>query len=246
MSVPQRKIIVAANPVETAAALFSSTALDAIGRRGRFITALSGGSTPKKLFERLTESPYREAIDWRKVIFLWGDERSVPPSHPDSNFAMANNALLAPLGIPSANIYRMEAERADLEKAAGEYEVRLRGMFLEGDSGGRIDLVLLGMGTDGHTASLFPGTNALSETTKWVVANEVPQLKTWRMTLTYPVINAARKVIFLVTGGDKAAILMEVLTGPPDAGRLPSQAVLTSQGETIWVLDEAAGLYSKV
>ena len=159
---------------------------------------------------------------------------------------MANNALLAPLGIPSANIYRMEAERADLEKAAGEYEVRLRGMFLEGDSGGRIDLVLLGMGTDGHTASLFPGTNALSETTKWVVANEVPQLKTWRMTLTYPVINAARKVIFLVTGGDKAAILMEVLTGPPDAGRLPSQAVLTSQGETIWVLDEAAGMYSKV
>lgn len=241
MSLPQRKILVSANPIETAAALFSSTAMDAIGRRGWFITALSGGSTPKKLFERLTETPYREAIEWKKVIFLWGDERSVPPSHPDSNFAMANHALLAPLGIPSANIFRMEAERGELEKAAAEYETRLRAKFLELGLEKRIDLVLLGMGTDGHTASLFPGTKALGENVKWVAANEVPQLKTWRMTLTYPAINAARKVVFLVTGSDKAGILKEVLSGVSDAQRLPSQAVLTPQGETIWITDEAAG-----
>lgn len=241
MSGPQRKIIVSPNPVETAAAIFSSSAIDAIARRGRFVTALSGGSTPKRLFERLTQSPYREAIDWRKVFFLWGDERSVPPDDPDSNFGMANKALLSPLRIPSSNILRMEAEKSDLAASAKDYERQLRALLLEGDSGGRIDLVLLGMGADGHTASLFPGTAALKERARWVVANEVPQLKTWRMTLTYSVINAARKVVFLATGAEKAAMIKEILAGPADAERLPSQTVLAKEGETIWVLDKAVG-----
>jgi 6-phosphogluconolactonase len=161
MSASERKVIVARDPIETAAAIFSSTAIDAIGRRGRFVTALSGGSTPKRLFERLTAAPYREAIDWRKVYLLWGDERCVPPDHSESNYGMARKSLLAPLGIASANIVRMEAERADLEKAASDYEMRLRTLLLEDGSDGRIDLVLLGMGADGHTASLFPGTRAL-------------------------------------------------------------------------------------
>jgi 6-phosphogluconolactonase len=241
MSKPERKVVVVADPVETAAAIFSSTAIDAIARRGRFLTALSGGSTPKRLFERLTAAPYREAIDWGKVYFLWGDERSVPPEDAESNFAMAKKHLLDPLKIPAANIQRMEAERPDIDAAAAEYELNLRTLMLEQSRSDKLDLVLLGMGADGHTASLFPGTTALAETNRWVVANEVPQLKTWRMTLTYPAINAARKVLFLVSGGDKAATIKEVLTGPPNAARFPSQAVAAKEGETIWVLDQAAG-----
>lgn len=237
----QRKILIAQNAIETAAAIFSSSAIDAIARRGRFVTALSGGSTPKKLFERLTAAPFREAIDWRNVIFLWGDERSVPPDHPDSNFGMAKWALLDPLSIPSANILRMEAERPNLTQAASDYESKLRTLLRESGAEGRIDLILLGMGADGHAASLFPETKALDEKGKWVVANEVPQLKTWRMTLTYPILSAARKVLFLVTGGEKAEVLKKVLNGPTDVIKLPSQAVLSKEGETIWLLDEAAG-----
>lgn len=240
MNQPQRRILVVDNPVETAAAIFSSAAIDAIARRGRFVVALSGGSTPKKLFERLAASPYREAVEWRKIIFLWGDERTVPPDHADSNFAMAKRALLDPLSIPLANILRMEAERPDLAKAASDYEGKLRTLLRESGAEGRIDLVLLGMGADGHTASLFPGTQALSETAKWVVANEVPQHQTWRMTLTYPAINAARQVLFLVTGSDKAAALKEVLNGRLTPERLPSQAVSPAQSAAIWLLDAAA------
>lgn len=241
MSREDRKVIVAADPIEAAAAIFSSTAIDAIGRRGRFVTALSGGSTPKRLFERLTAAPYREAIDWKQVFFLWGDERCVPPNHADSNFKMAQESLLTPIAISPENVFRMEAERADLDKAASDYEVRLRTLLREGNSEGRIDLVLLGMGGDGHTASLFPGTAALAENRKWVVANEVPQLSTRRMTLTYPAINGARKILFLVTGADKAAKVKEVLTEMQGADRYPSQKILATNGETIWVLDQSSG-----
>jgi 6-phosphogluconolactonase len=236
-----RKVLVVADPVETAAKLIQESAADAIANRGRFIIALSGGSTPLKLFVRLTEAPYRETIDWSRVYFLWGDERSVPPDHPESNYRMAHEALLGPLAIAPSQILRMEAEREDLAAAANEYDQKLRTLLQEGDSDGRIDLVLLGMGADGHTASLFPHTAALNEQANWAAANNVPQLKTRRMTLTYPVIAAARRVLFLATGREKAETLKEVLEGPLDPSRLPSQIAASRQGETFWIIDEEAG-----
>jgi 6-phosphogluconolactonase len=202
----------------------------AIAEHGRFALALAGGSTPRTLYELLVERP----IDWTRVHIFWGDERTVPPDHPDSNYHMARSTLLNHVPLPSGNVYRIRTE-LEPQAAAAAYERDLRRFF--GDAP-RFDLILLGMGADGHTASLFPGTAALAETERWVVANHVPQLGTWRITFTLSVINAAAHVAFLVTGADKRERLQQVLAGPP--GQFPAQLVQPADGEVIWFLDQAA------
>jgi 6-phosphogluconolactonase len=234
---------------QAAAEMVIATAQQAIRTRGRFAIALAGGSTPLRLYQLLADKPYHEQVPWPRVEFFWGDERTVPPDHPDSNFRMANEALLHKLVIPACNLHRMQGERADPHAAARDYEADLRRAF--GLSSAEVpvfDLILLGMGPDGHTASLFPRTAALNETTRWVVANHVPQKDTWRLTLSKPVINQAAKVLFLVAGADKAAVLAEVLDGPPDPERLPSQSIQPVGGELHWFVtaDAAAQLQRTV
>jgi len=218
----------------------------AIAVCGRFTIALSGGSTPRRLFQLLAESPYRERIRWPRVEFFWGDERTVPPDHPDSNFRMANEALLHKLDIPACNLHRMQGERTDLAAAARDYAAEIGRVFAT--SAGvppSLDLVLLGMGPEGHTASLFPNTIALEQTSHWVVANHVQVKGTYRLTLTAPMINRAAQVMFLLAGADKAAILAEVLEGPHDPQRLPSQLIRPTAGSLHFFLDQAAAAQLK-
>jgi len=227
---------------EQAAQEFLRLAEESVAARGRFTVALSGGSTPQALYQRLSLAPNRGCVDWSSVEFFWGDERSVPPEDESSNFRMANEAMLQTLAIPEAQIHRMEAEREDFETAASEYQETIARVLQVSATGSppAVDLVLLGMGPDGHTASLFPETKALDETTRWVVPNEVPQLNTRRMTLTVPMINAARSVIFLVAGEKKATLLAEVLHGPRRPRQLPSQQIAPVSGRLLWLVDEAA------
>ena len=212
----------------------------AIVARGRFCVALSGGSTPRRMYEILSEAPRWARLEWDRVEFFWGDERPVPPDHPDSNFGMARAALLDPLGIDPQRIHRIAGER-DAAAAARDYEVDIARVLgaRPVDPPPRLDLILLGMGDDGHTASLFPYTRALSEAQRWVVANDVPQLSTRRITITFPVIERAPSVLVLVAGEAKARALAEVLEGPPDPERLPSQRLLAHEGTT-WLVDAAA------
>ena len=226
---------------KAAAFEFVRWAGEAVAARGRFTVALSGGSTPKRLYELLAAAPSRSQIDWGRVEFFWGDERCVPPDHKDSNYRMAREAMLAHLPIPHEHIHRMEAERSDREAAARDYEAVIARVFGV-SSGGEppaLDLLLMGMGPDGHTASLFPHTQALDETRRWVVPNHVPQLNTDRMTLTRPILNRGREVLFLVAGADKAERLAEVLAGPADPKRLPSQSI-QPEGQLVWFVDSAA------
>ncbi len=227
---------------DAAAREFARRATQAIRARGRFVVALSGGSTPRRMFARLAEPPLRDEIDWSRVHVFWGDERAVPPDHPDSNYRMASETLLARVPVPAEQIHRMTADAPDLDAAALEYE-RLLARAVGVDQDGpppRFDWILLGMGADGHTASLFPDTQALVVDERWVVANPVPKLGADRMTFTAGLINAARAVTFLVAGDDKAAVLAEVLEGARAPRRLPSQLVAPTEGELVWMLDEAA------
>jgi 6-phosphogluconolactonase len=197
--------------------------------------ALSGGSTPRKMHEMLAEKP---GIDWSKVQVFWGDERTVPPDHEDSNYRMARESLLDRVHIPESNIHRMRGED-DPDLAAEAYEETLRSVLNgTGDEIPRIDVVILGMGDDGHTASLFPGTAALKECKRLVVANRVPQLGTTRLTLTYPMLNAARLVLFLVAGEDKADAARPCLVDEED--RPPAGLVQPVDGELRWLLDAAS------
>jgi 6-phosphogluconolactonase len=225
-----------------AAEEFVRRAREAVAARGRFAVTLSGGSTPKRMFEMLAEAPSRNQVEWAKVHVFWGDERSVPPDHPDSNYRMANEAMLSRLPIPAAQVHRIEAERADRDAAARDYQAVIARTFGVDPSGEppAFDLVLLGMGPDGHTASLFPHTTALGETKRWVVVNFVPKFNTDRVTLTLPILDRAREVLFLVAGPDKAHPLAEVLEGPPDPARLPSQSIRPSPGELFWFVDRLA------
>jgi len=194
------------------------------------------------MFEMLAEAPYRDQVEWAKVHVFWGDERSVPPDHPDSNYRMAKDAMLSRLPIPAAQVHRIEAERADRDAAARDYQAVIARTFAVDPNGEppAFDLVLLGMGPDGHTASLFPHTTALAETKRWTVVNFVPKFNTDRVTLTLPVLNRAREVLFLVAGADKARPLAEVLEGPPDPARLPSQLIRPAPGELLWFVDRLA------
>jgi 6-phosphogluconolactonase len=243
MSQPNIRIFPDAEAVSRGASEeFVRCAREAVAARGRFIVTLSGGSTPKRMFEMLAEPPSREQVEWSKVHIFWGDERSVPPDNRDSNYRMAHEAMLTRLPIPVAQIYRIEAERSDRDAAARDYQVRIAKTFGVDPAGEppAFDLVLLGMGPDGHTASLFPQTTALSETKRWVVVNFVPKFNTDRVTLTTPILNKARQVLFLVAGADKTQPLAEVIEGPPDPTRLPSQLIKPSPGELVWFVDRLA------
>ena len=214
----------------------------AIAARGRFTIALGGGSTPRLLYQLMAEEPLRSQVDWRRVEFFWGDERAVPPEHADSNYGMADKALLKKLALPAAQMHRMEAERTDRDAAARDYQAelaRVHGVSADGEPP-VLDLVLLGMGPDGHTASLFPHTTALKETRRWVVSNFVPKFNADRLTMTTAILNRAANVLFLVAGADKAPVLVEVLEGPPDPERLPSQTIQPAAGTLTWLVDEAA------
>jgi 6-phosphogluconolactonase len=207
-----------------------------------FNVALSGGSTPKRLYKLLADEneDFRRAVDWRKVNFFWGDERCVPPESDESNYRMVNEHLLKPLGISPANIHRFKSE-LDAESAAADYEHFLRVLFnVPGQLVPRFDVIFLGMGADGHTASLFPASDTLDETEKLVAAPFVEKILKFRLTLTPPVINNAANVIFQVAGADKADVLREVLEGERNPRRLPAQIVNPRDGKMFWFLDEAA------
>lgn len=209
----------------------------AVRSRGCFTVSLSGGSTPEPFYRALGELANRSRVEWRYVHLFWGDERPVPPDHPDSNFRMVREALIDPVGIPEANVHRVPAEM-DVRLAAFSYEEVLRDFF-EGERP-RFDLVLLGMGEDGHTASLFPKSAGLNEAQRWFIANYAPKGETWRLTLTKPAINAGREIWVLVRGETKAEKLAEVLTGTQDPWANPIQLVDPKDGEMIWWLDAAA------
>jgi 6-phosphogluconolactonase len=215
-----------------AADRFVTLARSALAAQGRFTVALSGGSTPKPLYEQLVTQP----IEWQRVHVFWGDERCVPPAHPDSNYGMARQAWLAHIDIPEQNVHRLRGE-IDPAQAAQQYEDELRAVF---GTLPRFDLILLGMGTDAHTASLFPGTAALHEQRRWVMAQFVGKLQANRLTLTPPVINAAANVTFLIGGSDKAAALQAVWHGAHDPDRYPAQIVKPTAGHLSWLVDRAA------
>lgn len=215
---------------------------EAVAGNGHARIAISGGSTPKATFQLLADpnQPWRYRMPWENLDLYWVDERTVPPDNADSNYRMTREALLDTAPLKPEQIHRMEGE-LDPEVAAARYETELRTSFrIEGAEMPRFDLVALGMGPDGHTASLFPHTQAIHEVTRLVTANQVPQQNTWRITLTWPLINHARSVFFLIAGEDKAEILKQVLTGPRDPERLPSQLIWPCSGILTLILDKAA------
>lgn len=208
--------------------------------------ALAGGSTPRGLYRLLTGDPYRTQIPWAHLRVFWGDERTVPPDHQESNFRMAKESLLSHVPIPSNQVFRIEGEVLAGD-AAARYETVLREQFnLSSREIPQFDLILLGMGPDGHTASLFPGTSAVTESQKLVSAPWVEKLQTHRVTLTPPVLNAAKHVVFLVSGVDKATALQVVLEGPADPARYPAQVVNPPGGHMVWLINQdAAGLLKR-
>ena len=210
-------------------------AAEAISATGRFTLALAGGSTPRAGYLRLATRDSRPELDWQRTHVLWGDERCVPPDDLRSNYRMAKEALLDRVPIPADQIHRIRGED-DPEKAAADYERELRALL--GSEG--LDLVLLGLGEDGHTASLFPGQAAVRETTGWVVAVPAPDGTMWRVTLTPAVLNTARNVSLVVSGASKAARLQQVLEGPFTPDVLPAQAIQPTQGRLTWMVDAAA------
>jgi 6-phosphogluconolactonase len=214
----------------------------AIDHHGGFSIALSGGSTPKTLYELLATPTYAERIDWPHVHVFWGDERCVPPEDVESCYRMAREALLDHVPIPPPNIRRIQGEIAP-DEAATKYERLLHHLF--GDQSPRLDLVLLGMGDDGHTASLFPRTKALHEEKRWVIENYVEAKEMWRVTLTKTAINAAANVVFLVSGPGKTERLRQVLQGNYMPDDLPSQLIKPENGSLLWLVDQnAAALLS--
>lgn len=217
-----------------AARRIAEAARAAVEERGRFAIALAGGSTPRLTYETLARPPYRETVPWRAVHVFWSDERCVPPDHADSNYRMARLALLDRVFLPPGNIHRINGELPPSD-AARRYEAELR---LLGEPP-RLDLALLGLGADGHTASLFPGARA-SPAGAFVVAVHAPELRSWRVTLTPDALNLARRVLFLVSGEAKARALAATLQGPRDPARWPAQAIAGQAGAAEWLVDAAA------
>lgn len=204
--------------------------------------ALSGGSTPRRLYRLLAgDTELRGKIPWKRVHFFWGDERHVPPDHPDSNYHVAFEALFSRIRIPPANIHRMRAENPDADQAAEDYARDIRRFFdIASGEIPRFNCVLLGMGPDGHTASLFPGSPALGEQKRLVVANWVEKFQSYRITLTVPVFNNAALILFLVSGKEKADALKKVLEGDWAPDRYPAQLIQPSRGALFWFLDRSA------
>ena len=225
-----------------AADAFLHAAREAVATAGRFTVALSGGSTPKAIFKLLADDHATGAnvLPWDKVQIFFGDERHVPPDHPDSNFRMANEALLSKVPIPAENIHRIEG-KLNAADAAARCEARLRSIFaIPSNATPRFDLVMLGMGPDGHTASLFPGSSALHETHRLVCATWVEKFQSHRITFTFPLINAAAEVLFIAGGADKTTMLRNVLHGDPSGQAYPAQTIRPVNGRLIWFIDEAA------
>ena len=225
--------------------LFVRLAQDGVARRGMFTVALSGGSTPKDLYTLMaTDKSLRDAISWSKMYFFFGDERHVPPDRADSNFRMVNEAMFQRLAPDATHIYRIHGELTDAAEAASRYEADMREFFeahgLVEAGFPRFDLIFIGMGSDGHTASLFPGSLALQETHRWVVANWVEKSKTHRITMTFPVLNNAAEVVLLVAGTVKAPMVAEVLERTATAPKYPVQRVKPRNGTKRWMLDKAA------
>lgn len=231
--------------MEAGAVAFVAAAGAAIGAHGRFVTALSGGSTPRALFDLLATERFASSVDWGRIHVCWGDERAVPPDAEASNYRMAREALFDHVPIPASQVHRIRGEEAPPIAAAG-YEHTLRTLFAtpvgppRPAAGARFDLVLLGMGDNGHTASLFPGLHAVREAERWVVAESVAEVAMWRITLTPVVLNAAAEVVFLVSGPDKAAMLHRVLDGPVLPDVLPAQIVAPHHGRLRWLVDAEA------
>ena len=231
-----------ASLAQRAARHFVEMASEAVARRGQARVAISGGSTPKAAFKLLADpqEPWRERMPWNKLELYWVDERTVPPDSAESNYRMTREALLDHAPLRPEQVHRMEGE-LEPEVAAARYESMLRNDFrLEGAESPRFDLVELGMGDDGHTASLFPNTEAIHTLGRLVMANQVPQKDTWRITLTWPVINNASSVFFLIGGADKAKVLSDVFMGARDPERLPSQLIWPASGILTLFLDKDA------
>lgn len=224
--------------IDFSAKQFIEIARTSIKKHKFFSVALSGGSTPLEIYKKLTDPSYISEIDWSKVFLFWSDERSVPPNHSENNFHMAMEAGLAKLPVLPHHIFRMEAE-GDIEENAHKYEEEIIKIVPQN----KFDLVMLGMGDDGHTASLFPHTRALHVKNKLVAANEVPQKKTWRMSLTFECINHAWNISEYVIGKNKAEMIAKVLKGPYNPDVLPAQKIGTNHQKVLWILDkEAASL----
>jgi len=228
-----------------AAERFALLAAKAVGDHDVFTVALSCGSTPKALYRLMaTDRVIRSKIPWPHVHAFFGDERHVPPDHAESNFRMANEAMLQALRTEQLHVHRVLAELASAKEAAAEYEADLREFFesrgLLDEGFPRFDLILLGMGPDGHTASLFPKSDGLKEKTRWVVANWVEKFQTDRITMTFPALNCAAEVILLVTGAEKAPLVTEVLQAAPDLQKYPVQRVRPGNGIKRWMLDASA------
>lgn len=225
-----------------AAQLFVDEAERAVRDRGRFTVALSGGSTPKRLYELLADpaSEFVGRLAWDKVHFFWSDERHVPPDHADNNFRMVHEAMLAKVLVPSDNIHRIKSELADPAAAARDYEETLIAFF---DSQlPSFDLMLLGLGEDAHTASIFPGMPELIETERLMASPWVEKMGTHRITMTMPLINASASVVFLVSGAGKSAALKHVVDGPIDTLKYPAQAVAPTHGSLTWLVDRSASM----
>jgi 6-phosphogluconolactonase len=222
---------------DAAARLFADQAQHASAARGRFSVALSGGSTPSRTFELLAQPPFHDRVPWPKVHVFWGDERCVPADDPRSNYRMARQALLDQVPIPPEQIHPIPCSQQP-RAAAERYEALLRSFF--GERRPRFDMVFLGLGENGHTASLFPGTPVLEERQRWVAEVYNAEQDLFRITLTAPLLNQAAVVVFLVAGAAKAAVLREVLEGPQDPTRLPAQLIRPGDGELRWLVDRTA------
>ena len=220
-----------------AAELFVARASDSERESNRFCVALSGGKTPKQIYELLASDDFRRRVNWGGVHLFFGDERAVPPDHPDSNFKMVDAALISKVAIPLENVHRIKGE-LEPEAAAEQYEATLRSVFA-GQPWPRFDLVFLGLGEDGHTASLFPGSEAMREQVRWVAATRNPETQQERITLTLPVLNHAKHAAFLVVGRNKAQRLRDVLSDP-QSHDLPAQAIRLESGKLEWLVDAAA------
>lgn len=232
----------AAALTKRAARYFVEAAEQAVAARGRARIAISGGSAPKPVFELLASpnEPWRARMPWERLELYWVDERCVPPDHPASNYRMAREAMIDRVPLPAEQVHRIEGE-LEPEVAAARYESQLRNSFrLEGAETPPFDLIQLGLGTNGHTASLFPRTPALHELARLAVANHVDDKVAWRITLTWPVINQGAQVFFLVSSEEKAAVLKEVFMGPSDPERLPSQLIRPASGILTLLLDRPA------
>jgi 6-phosphogluconolactonase len=220
-----------------AAEYFVARSGEAVAQKGFFTIALSGGSTPKLLYQLLAdpEEPFHEQVPWSRTHFFWSDERHVPPDDADSNYRMAHEAMLSRVPVPESNIHRVHSENPDAAAAAKEYEQTI--LHLTKQTLPQLDLILLGLGGDGHTASIFPGSDVLHETQRLVAAPWVEKLNTYRITMTLPLLNNAASVLFLVSGTEKTEIAKKVIEGPK---QYPAQAVQPTHGQLLWMLDKDA------